>query len=170
LGKFLRDIGDELRLAAKQLAWLNTSPVPKNKKVESKSDTRTRKERMEENDEIVILPECIADFLLCHLMEVGPSLSTGLGPAPFDHRHIEAWMRCNGIELPPWQCNLLVQLSREYVSFQSKAVEEDCPSPWATEEQTEVRRDVVARALQSRMRALTSKPRKGKIRKRKKGG
>jgi hypothetical protein len=124
---------------------------------------------MERDDEFVLLPDCYAGFLIPIFLEIGPSVSTGMGPAPFDFRHLQAWESCQGIELGPWQSSILVQMSREYVAFSIKAEEPECLAPAAPETQVVERRDAVFKALKSRLRGLIFKPKRGKIRKRKKG-
>lgn len=76
--------------------------------------------------------------------------------APISWRDIEAWQRCTGVRLPPWQAQILVRLSREYVSFSREAEKPDCPAPWRQEDQ-ETMRARVARELKAAMRALSSR-------------
>lgn len=124
---------------------------------------------MEQAGEDISLPECSADFLLHYFLEIGPTAYTGMGSVPFDFTHIVAWQCCTGVELHPWQAQLLVQMSRDYVEFAYKATEPECLSPSGEEAQIIDRRDAVFRALRTKLRGLISKPKSGKIRKRKKG-
>lgn len=110
---------------------------------------------MEEAGELVLLPECTAGFLIDHLIEIGPTVPTGFGPAAFGWREVEAWQNCIGVDLPPWQARLLVQLSREYAGFAAMATEPDCSSP-LEDEPGEDRRAQVARELRVGFRALMS--------------
>lgn len=117
----------------------------------------------------MLLPECSADFLLPIFLEIGPVIQTGLGAVSFGFREVAAWQTCIGHELPPWQARILVDMSREYASFNSEAEKPECPSPLDEGVQSADRRDAVFKALRGKMRGLISKPKRGKIRRRKKG-
>jgi hypothetical protein len=92
-------------------------------------------------------------FLIGYLLEVGPTVATGMGAAAIGWRDVEAWQACLGIRVPPWQARLLVELSREYVSFSRSAEKPDCPSPLSAE-MDDTRRERVARALRIGFRAM----------------
>jgi hypothetical protein len=171
LGKLLREVGDELNLAARQWAWLQAVPVAKSAKVGERSAAVSRLEKFKAEGEINLLPECSAGFLISHFFDVGPTASGGFGGA-FGWRELEAWQSCSGVELQPWECRALIAMSREYVAFADKATGPDCPPPWGPEEQTEERRARVARQLEMHFSALmTPKAKPSKVRKRaKKGG
>jgi hypothetical protein len=170
LGKFFQQVSDELTLVVKQIAWLNTAPVDKNKKLaEQQPEKLTRKEQMQQNGEEIVLPDTCAPFLISYLLEVGPVIPNGLGPVPITWRDLEAWKSSVGIghELLPWQARLLVQLSGEYLSFSKKAEQPDCPAPWHDEVLIDTRREAIARSLRVGFAALMSMPPKPKTMKRK---
>jgi hypothetical protein len=103
------------------------------------------------------LPECDAPFLVTRLLEIGPVTAGATRMAPIGWRDIEAWQACTGVRQPPWQSRLLVELSREYVSFSRAAEKPDCPAPWSDEARTESRREAIARSLKIGFKALMVK-------------
>lgn len=105
----------------------------------------------------ISLPDCSTPFLISYLLELGPVVSAGLGLAPIGWRDIEAWQACTATRLPPWQARMLVELSREYVSFSREAEKPDCLSPISDEAQTENRREAVERSLRIGFRAMMMK-------------
>lgn len=129
-------------------------PVPDSKTLADKAEQLTRREELEAAGAEIRLPDCAADFLLVHLLEIGPVMAAGMGAAPIGWRELEAWQVCTGAELPPWQARLLIELSREYNSFSHKATKPDCPQPWAEDAQTESRRGAIARNLRVGLKAL----------------
>lgn len=149
MGKFYGEIGDELSLVVRSLAWLNA--IPKGSK-----DQKTRREIVEEQGGEIDLPPCSAPFLFGVLLEIGPAMSGGMSLAPIGWRDIEAWQRCTGVRLPPWQSRMLIGLSRQYVSFGRDAEKPDCPAPW-DDEDIETRRARVERQLKAAMKALSVK-------------
>lgn len=108
---------------------------------------------MEEEGEDVEIPACSAPFLLGILLEIGPALSSGMGLVSIGWRDIEAWQHCTSVRLPPWQSQMLVRLSREYVASIHAAEKPDCRPPWE-DEAIEDRRDRVARKLEKAFRAM----------------
>lgn len=67
---------------------------------------------------------------------------------PITFQEIEAWMNCTRRWLQPWEVRFLRRLSVEYVGMLSRAADENCPDPWATELS-----DEELRAVGLRMRA-----------------
>jgi hypothetical protein len=169
LGKLLKEVGDELNRAARQLAWLQTAPVPESADLAQRQAAVSRREKMEADGEVVLLPECSAGFLLTTVLEIGPVRSTGMAPAPFGWSDLVDFQRCTAVELQPWEARALVAMSREYAAFMHKAEKPDCPAPWGDDVTTEQRRQRVAQDLRRAFAGLmTSKPRPSKITKRKK--
>lgn len=100
------------------------------------------------------LPDCSAPFLISRLLEIGPTVPSGFGPAPLGWRDVEAWQSCSGLRLPPWQARLMIELSREFCSFTKKAEEPDCLAPWSDEAVVVDRRAEVARQLRVGFKSL----------------
>jgi hypothetical protein len=109
---------------------------------------------MEAAGEAVSLPDCPAPFIVAQLLEIGPVVATTMGSAAISWRDLVAWQQCTGVPLSPWRARMLVELSREYLSFSSAAEKADCPAPWADQELTGSRRDTIARSLRINLRAL----------------
>ena len=147
MGKFHVEIGDELSLVVRSLAWLNAIP-------KDSTDHKTRREIIEEQGGEIDLPPCSAPFLLGALLEIGPAMSGGMALAPIGWRDVEAWQRCMSVRLAPWQAQMLVSLSRHYVNFAREAEKPDCKAPW-DDEDIETRRERVARQLKAAMKALS---------------
>jgi hypothetical protein len=150
LGKFYRSLGDELRTVVRSIAWLNAVPVSDNKTLKERL---TRRESFEARGEEINLPECSLPFMVGYFMEVGPVVSTGMGPAPISWQDLLAWQSCIGVCLPPWQLRMLVGMSQEYVSFSRKAEKPDCPAPWV-EEMDDDRRLSIARRLKMGFKSM----------------
>jgi hypothetical protein len=106
------------------------------------------------------IPDHPAAFIISYLLEIGPVVNGGLGPAAIDWRDLQAWQYCTGIKLSPWQSRLLVSLSRDYLVFSKKAEEPSCMSPISDEVQKSNNREAVARSLRIGFKALMSAPRR----------
>jgi hypothetical protein len=73
------------------------------------------------------MPEVAAGmYLIEALFKVGP---TGR-EAPLEYAQIESWARVQGIELRPWQYDVLVNLSRDYLAESYGARDRNAPAPW----------------------------------------
>jgi hypothetical protein len=112
---------------------------------------------MERSGEDYHLPECSTPFLVERLLEIGPVLAGPMGSAAFSWRDLQAWQECTGIQLPPWQARMLVDLSREYAAFIQTAEKQDCPPPWSEPPLTEDKRISISRSLRIGFAALMSR-------------
>jgi hypothetical protein len=100
------------------------------------------------DDEDAGLPDCSARFLVDYLLEIGPIKPVGMGSGSIDWQDIEAWQRCTGITLPPWQARMLRRLSRSYLAMSREAEEPDCRSP-TQEEVTQREREAVSQKIRA---------------------
>lgn len=73
--------------------------------------------------------------------EVGPVLSSGMGPMLLTHLELESFQRNTGVELSAWEVRVLRRMSGEWISESHKAEAPDCPAPY-TDMSDERRRDV----------------------------
>jgi hypothetical protein len=73
-------------------------------------------------------------YLVPYLMEIGPTVATGMGVGPITAAHIDPWSRMMGIQFSPWEFQWLVRLSKEYLSEQSKSSKHFSPPPWRADE------------------------------------
>lgn len=94
-------------------------------------------------------------YLIEHLMEVGPTTSTGMGPTPITWSEMQAWQQQRGIELQPWEASLLRGLSRDYASEMARAASIDCPAPWVSPE--DVNREHVSQRVSALFGRLARK-------------
>lgn len=141
------------------LAWLNTAPRPD--KPPQRGDpaipTRLEKMRMDRKDVGYLpeLPEASAPHLLAYLWDAGPTLATSVGAGPLTHSELLAWQHNSGIDLPPWQAQMLRRLSIEYLNERSQAESPDCPAPVALTTRNDDRAHV-GKKIQSAMQMLTA--------------
>lgn len=151
------------------MAWLSAVPARpvEHQRLDAapaRDDIQTRlaKLRADRNDPSWYpdLPEIEAgEHVLGYLFDAGPSMSAGFGPAPLSHAEIKSWQHNSGVQLVPWEAQLVRMLSMHYVAELQRAEKPDCPPPWA-EELSNDDRDVISRGLQNGLRALMNK-RKG---------
>lgn len=99
-----------------------------------------------------VIPDIPAPYLVEYLFEVGPTVSTGMGPAIVGWRDLQAWQDMLGLELQPWESRLLRQLSAAYLSQSLKSEKPDCPAPYLSQQQID--REAVARKVGNAFRAL----------------
>ena len=69
-------------------------------------------------------------YLVDIFWEIGPTLSTGMGEVPISQSEIRAWQDNMGVELAPWQVQLMRRLSIEYLSQAHKATDPNCKPPF----------------------------------------
>lgn len=150
---FYERLGDELSLYVRQIAWLHA--VPKDEKKRSVSDatepvSRLNQIRAAGNEPVI--PDIPTPYLVEYLFEVGPTISTGMGPAIIGWRDLQAWQELVGIDLEPWEARLLRKLSSAYLSQSLKSEKPDCPAPYVSQQQID--REAVARRVGNAFRAL----------------
>lgn len=64
--------------------------------------------------------------LVLILFQIGPAKAEG----PLEERDLESWERRRGIQLAPWQADLVVSMSRAYVGEMHAAKEPSAIAPW----------------------------------------
>jgi hypothetical protein len=155
LGKFYEELGGELSLYVRQLAWLGTAPKPRSTK-QTKPDTDaeplTRLQRMTIDDMAPDFPPIRTPWVIDWLMEVGPTDPGAMSAVPITWSSIEHWQHCMGHDLPPWVAKLLRRLSVEFVAETVRAREPDCPPPWTAT--SSLNRDEVSRKVTNAFRAM----------------
>lgn len=126
--------------------------------------TYTRAQRMREQSpdgELLPLPlpalSC-GEYLVSYLMEAGPSLATGMGPAPLTWSEIEVWQRLTGTPLQPWEARMLRDLSRAWVLESRQAEKPDAPAPWVRVELTTDARTTLSRSIGAALSARARAP------------
>jgi hypothetical protein len=88
------------------------------------------------------MPENSAPYLTDWLFEIGPTGSNGVGRCRLEWRDIAAWQDVSGIDLEPWEGNLIRRLSGDYAEQLARSEKPDCPQPWIND--VEVHRTAVA--------------------------
>jgi hypothetical protein len=99
-------------------------------------------------------------YLLAHLMEAGPVMSGGMGPAPLTFAELRAWQDMVGVELQPWEAKLMRKLSVEFASESQQATAHDRPAPWS--ERAAPDREAIGRQLGRELRAMAMAQRQGR--------
>lgn len=78
-------------------------------------------------------------FIVEILFDAGPVSASSMGASPLSWQEIQAWQRCAGVSLHPWQSRLIRKLSSEYLAESQTADAHDAPPPWARETQADQR-------------------------------
>jgi len=99
------------------------------------------------------LPPVDAPHLLAYFWDVGPTQAGAMGEAPLSYVELKAWQAQTGLQLQPWEAQLLHRLSREYLAAAVAARAPDSPAPYLSEESIEANRAAVSRQISMNMRA-----------------
>jgi hypothetical protein len=149
------------------MAWLNAAPEPRPAKAPPpKPEPISRRRKIEETGGVLPLPDCPSEQLVKWLFEIGPVMSSGMGPMPITWSELKAWQELTGTELEPWEARTLVALSREFAGEAVAAAKIDCPAPFSTE-LSDSEREKVASAVSRGMRALAASQRVNKTKRKK---
>lgn len=100
------------------------------------------------------IPDNPLPYLTDWLFEIGPTVATGMGYGAIGWRDMEAWQALSGIDLMPWEAQLLRRLSRDFVDQVGKSDKPDCPAPWSPPELDEQTRSAVADKVAAAFEAL----------------
>ncbi|OFA05192.1 phage tail assembly chaperone [Duganella phyllosphaerae] len=68
--------------------------------------------------------------LIQYLFEVGPGQAGSMGVVPLSHGELRAWQDNMGLDLEPWETQLLRRLSGEYLGQLEKARDSNCKPPF----------------------------------------
>jgi len=68
-------------------------------------------------------------YLVSYLLEIGPTMASGMGAGPISYEAILAWQELTGIALQPWEMRFLRRLSGEYLSESRRAEKRGCVPP-----------------------------------------
>ena len=149
MGKFLEGLGDELSLYVRQLAWLGAVPRDTKKPVDQKKEPISRAKQMELDGIEPALPDCRALDLVHRLMEIGPTVISGVGQTGIGWRDLADWQSCTGVVLTPWESRMLRKLSSDYAAELHQAEDILRPAPFLQEEQIVENRDAVSRKVEA---------------------
>lgn len=70
------------------------------------------------------------EYLIAYWQDIGLAQSGGFGSAPLSCLEVEAWQRCTGICLEPWEFKILRDMSRSYLSQLQEGEKPECPPPY----------------------------------------
>lgn len=73
-------------------------------------------------------------YLVGYLLEIGPTMASGMGAGPITFGEIDRWCARMGIDLSPWETRTLRRLSNEYLGESHRAQKRGCEPPWKTDE------------------------------------
>jgi hypothetical protein len=152
VGQFQEGVLDELKLYVRQSAWLAATPGAPKKKDEQ--DRRCRLKRLQDRGSEPELPPVELGHLVDYLFEVGPVMQGGFGPVALTHGELRAWQDNVGLELQPWECRALIQLSKAYCAEFAAASDPAAPAPWTAPEVAPEELARVADDLRESMRRM----------------
>jgi hypothetical protein len=121
----------------------------------------TRLQELTERGLTPDLPELGPErYLVDYLLEIGPTMPTGMGAVPLSHGEIAAWQGNVGVRLQPWEARELRRLSIEYVGTRAEAADPMCPPPYIATGSPD-RRRAVSRAIGDALRGRSAPKRRG---------
>ncbi|MBS0424614.1 MAG: hypothetical protein JSR71_09385 [Proteobacteria bacterium] len=86
----------------------------------------SRREEFEKQDFEIAVPECDAQYVIKHLLDIGITL----GDHATTHAEIESYQHNIGICLNPWEVLTIKRLSETYLNESYKARELNAETPW----------------------------------------
>lgn len=104
-------------------------------------------------------PLGVAGHLVSYLWDVGPAVSTGMGPAPVGHQDIAAFQANTGVELTAWDVQTLRRLSCDYVAQSLNSRDANAPAPYAPS-LTQTKRAEVDNGLRSMLGGIVGASKK----------
>lgn len=78
----------------------------------------------------VALPDAGLEYLVTMLVEAGPTMMSGMGPAPLTHGELRAYQENQAIRLSPWEALTLRRLSLEWLVEGEAAKDPDRQPPY----------------------------------------
>lgn len=77
-----------------------------------------------------VMPDAGLDYLVDIFLEAGPTMPTGMGPAPLSHSEIWAFQVNSGARLTPWEAQTLRRLSLEWIAESKRAEDPNAAPPY----------------------------------------
>lgn len=138
------------------MAWLHAIPKPDKKFAVSQElvEPQSRLKKMRHDGVEPSLPDVPTQYLIEYLFEVGPTISTGMGPAIIGWRDLQSWQELLGISLHPWELRILRKLSADFLAQSLKSEKLDCPAPYLSPQ--ELNRASVSKRVGNAFRSLMS--------------
>lgn len=107
----------------------------------------SRLEEIRRDGGVIRLPDPGLEYVVATLIEVGPTMTTGMGAAPLSYEEIRAYQETRGIRLTSWEALTLRRLSLEWLIEAERAKDPDAAAPWQGMMTLEERRAMVQRKL-----------------------
>lgn len=119
----------------------------------AKPDRRSRLKRLQDDDISPDWPVLLAGEMMAGwLLDAGPALPSGNGPAPLTQGEIRAWQQNTGITLTAWECQTLRLMSQAYVGELHAGEDPKHPAPYVDETKAPTARAKRARRAASSLR------------------
>lgn len=127
------------------MAWLRTTPESSDKKVKY----NPRYQDYDADDVVMQMPvvDCL---LLAAWEEAGQYRATEKGITNISWLELEACDRVLGLNLAPWQLSIVMDMSKAYCDYHSKAKDEHCPMAYMLEEGEQAKRRRLMRMYERR--------------------
>ena len=95
------------------------------------------------------------EYLLAHWFDLGLTATSGMGLCPLSFQEINAFAKCNGVNLLAWESVTLRRMSAEYVMQLGAGEKPECPPPYG-DPVNQFDREIVEKKISSAFRALIS--------------
>ena len=115
------------------MGWLHAAPKSKAGINKTDEEPVSRLSFYAKNDVEVFYPPCGMMYMVNYLFSAGPTMPSPMGSTPLTHQEIQAWQHNMGIDLCPWEANVLREISRQYLSELLQSDKHDSPPPWIPE-------------------------------------
>jgi hypothetical protein len=137
------------------MAWLQAVPdEPEKKKIADKPEKvverKSRRKRLDDEGRDIPMPPIASEYLIEHLLDVGPTIAGGMGESALSHAELRAYQQNTGVEFTPWEARTLRRLSFDYLQQSHESTKIDCPAPWVPDESME--REKVAKKVKGLFR------------------
>lgn len=157
MGWIFGGVARDSEIWVKQTAWLQ-APVDPDFKPSKKYESRLEKFK-ENSEEIKYEPEAYSNYIINIANSIGLYLNSGYGPVPITWTEILSWSTLTKIEITPWEANLIMKLSRAFVSQFSISKNPACISPIleVDEENLELKRKQISDAFKAMPKLIRGK-------------
>lgn len=133
----------------RQLAWLHSPIDPdfKPSKIrESRIDTLEKDSYL-----LQIKPEAYSSYIINLINQIGPYQNGEYGPQPLSWTELRSWSILTKTKITPWEADLIMKLSKSFVSQLSLSKDPSCISPVheVDEEKLSIKRKQISDAFKS---------------------
>ena len=141
-----------MELWVQHYAWLH-SKYPKQKESRLSSILTNNPE-----SPLLIMPDIpFLTYLIEDLIEIGTSMSGGMGVTPLTWSEIKAWSDLTDNRLASWESTIIMRLSQIFVSSYNKFDDKDFETPFSVEE---FDREAASKSIGNMLRSLAQRAKK----------